>query len=187
MSYCHTCPGGVANIILHFHQRTLDEGIIPYLELELPCELVQGEVQITVQPSPQTVCVGEAATFTVLATGPGPFGYQWRKGQVAIAGANAPTYSIPAAVSADAGSYDVEVSSPCGTITSNPALLTVTICGGGGSCPWDCADSNGQVNVVDFLELLFQWGQAGTSCDFDGGGVNAVDFLALLQHWGTCP
>ncbi len=187
MSYCHTCPGGVANIILHFHKRTLDEGIIPYLEFDLPCELVQGEVLITGQPSPQTVCVGGSASFTVLASGPGPIGYQWRKNQVAISGANAPTYAIPAAVSADAGSYDAEVSSPCGVILSDPAQLTVTTCGGGGSCPWDCASNDGQVNVVDFLALLNEWGQVDTSCDFDGGGVNSVDFLAMLQHWGACP
>jgi subtilisin-like proprotein convertase family protein len=56
------------------------------------------------------------------------------------------------------------------------------------ACPWDCgAVPNGIVDVVDFLKLLKQWGQAGTSCDFDGNGINTVDFLALLQHWGPCP
>src|SRR5262249_43006675 len=52
------------------------------------------------------------------------------------------------------------------------------------TCIWDCADSNGVVGVVDFLALLAQWGQTGTSCDFDNNGVGTVDFLALLQHWG---
>ncbi len=48
---------------------------------------------------------------------------------------------------------------------------------------------DGEVGIVDFLELLSQWGQVGTSCDFDGGGVGIVDFLALLAHWGPglCP
>ncbi len=186
MSYCHVCAGGVANIILHFHQRTLDEGIIPFLKFDLPCELVQGELQITGQPSPETACVGGPASFTVLATGPGPISYQWRKDLVAISGANAATYAIAAAAASDAGSYDVELSSPCGSITSASAPLTVTTCGGG-NCPWDCAGGDGQVSVVDFLALLNEWGQVDTSCDIDGGGVNAVDFLALLQHWGACP
>ncbi len=55
------------------------------------------------------------------------------------------------------------------------------------TCPWDCADQNGTVNTVDFLALLGQWGDVGTSCDFDNNGVNTVDFLALLGNWGDCP
>jgi hypothetical protein len=32
-------------------------------------------------------------------------------------------------------------------------------------CAWDCGDvQDGQVNVVDFLALLGQWGQAGVPC-----------------------
>ena len=52
-------------------------------------------------------------------------------------------------------------------------------------CPWDCADDDGNVGVVDFLALLAQWGTQG-ACDFDGGGVGITDFLALLANWGDC-
>ena len=55
------------------------------------------------------------------------------------------------------------------------------------SCPWDCADGDGNVGVVDFLALLAQWGQVGTSCDYDGGGVGCPDFVDLLANWGPCP
>ena len=48
--------------------------------------------------------------------------------------------------------------------------FTIAI-GGQPACPWDCGDGNGAVDVADFLALLAQWGQVGTSCDFDGGGV----------------
>ena len=54
-------------------------------------------------------------------------------------------------------------------------------------CPWDCGDGDGTVGIVDFLELLGQWKQVGSSCDFDGTGVGIVDFLALLGNWGACP
>ena len=54
-------------------------------------------------------------------------------------------------------------------------------------CPWDCADGDGIVGIVDFLALLAQWGQVGTSCDFDGDGVGITDFLTLLGVWGPCP
>jgi hypothetical protein len=55
-------------------------------------------------------------------------------------------------------------------------------------CPWDCGDPpDGEVSVVDFLALLAQWGQVGSSCDVDGGGVGITDFLAMLANWGPCP
>ena len=55
------------------------------------------------------------------------------------------------------------------------------------ACPWDCADGDGTVGIVDFLGLLAQWGQVGAPCDIDGGGVGITDFLALLANWGPCP
>ncbi len=54
-------------------------------------------------------------------------------------------------------------------------------------CPWDCDDFNGDVGINDFLAVLAQWGQVGSSCDFDGDGVAINDFLAVLAHWGPCP
>jgi hypothetical protein len=53
------------------------------------------------------------------------------------------------------------------------------------SCPWDCADGNGTVSIVDFLALLAQWDLPGP-CDFDGGGAGITDFLEMLAHWGDC-
>jgi len=54
-------------------------------------------------------------------------------------------------------------------------------------CFWDCGDPpDGEVNVVDFLALLAQWGGPGT-CDFDDGTVGITDFLLILAKWGTCP
>ncbi len=56
----------------------------------------------------------------------------------------------------------------------------------GPSCPWDCADGDGQVGIVDFLALFADWDNA-SACDFDGSGVGITDFLALLANWGPCP
>jgi hypothetical protein len=56
------------------------------------------------------------------------------------------------------------------------------------ACPWDCGDpADGMVDVVDFLALLAQWGQSGTSCDVNGGGVDVTDFLEIVGNWGSCP
>ncbi len=66
-------------------------------------------------------------------------------------------------------------------------LIDTTVSVTCANCPWDCADCDGVVGIVDFLGLLSQWGQVGTFCDIDGGGVGIVDFLALLANWGACP
>ncbi len=67
------------------------------------------------------------------------------------------------------------------------AALGVTPQAYSGPCPWDCGNFDGNVGIVDFLFLLAQWDDIGTSCDFDGGGVGIVDFLKLLANWGDCP
>ena len=58
-------------------------------------------------------------------------------------------------------------------------------------CPYDCNEQPnniaGQVEATDFLALLNQWSQTGTSCDPDADGVDVVDFLGLLNAWGLCP
>ncbi|WP_247235664.1 T9SS type A sorting domain-containing protein [Telluribacter sp. SYSU D00476] len=75
-------------------------------------------------PVAQNKCVGEAVTFTVAAQGDG-LTYQWRKDNVAIAGANAATYTINHVENAHAGSYDVVVTGSCGSVTSNAVSLTI--------------------------------------------------------------
>jgi hypothetical protein len=80
--------------------------------------------------------------------------------------------------------YLIRVGGYAGTGTG---LMTVT-CEPEMPCPWDCqATPDGQVNIGDFLAMLAQWDQVGTSCDFDGGGVSVTDFLELLANWGDCP
>ena len=56
-------------------------------------------------------------------------------------------------------------------------------------CPWDCDGSgDGVVGIDDFLAMLAQWGQSGTSCHFTPGGTVGIDeFLELLANWGDCP
>jgi len=54
-------------------------------------------------------------------------------------------------------------------------------------CQWDCEQTpNGDVDLIDFLTLIGDWGSQG-DCDFDGGGVGINDLLALLSNWGPCP
>jgi hypothetical protein len=58
------------------------------------------------------------------------------------------------------------------------------------TCPEDCDGSNdGLVDILDFLEVLAQWGEIGGTCDMGLGdpGVGINEFLAVLGQWGSCP
>lgn len=79
---------------------------------------------ITTNPSNSTVCDGDNASFTVLASGSGTLSYQWYLGATPVGTDNA-TLSLTGVSSADAGNYTVEVTGSCGSITSSVATLTV--------------------------------------------------------------
>jgi hypothetical protein len=82
--------------------------------------------QISSQPSGLTRVVGQAASFSVTASGgSGSPTYQWRKSGVNIPGATSSTYSIASVLVADAGSYDVRVTDGCGSLLSSAAALVV--------------------------------------------------------------
>lgn len=82
---------------------------------------------ITMQPASQTVTAGQSATFSIVATGTPPLAYQWQKAGSNISGATSATYITPATTLADSGStFDVVISNPAGSVTSNSATLTVT-------------------------------------------------------------
>lgn len=81
---------------------------------------------ITTQPQSQTVIAGQTVTFTVTATGTGPLSYQWQKGNSAISGAMASSYSITNVQNSNAGAYSVKVTNSVGAILSDSAVLTVT-------------------------------------------------------------
>jgi len=88
---------------------------------------VDAAPSITTQPVSQSVVVGQTATFIVAATGTTPLSYQWQKGGSNISGANAASYTTPAAALTDNGSqFDVVVSNSVGSVASGTATLTVS-------------------------------------------------------------
>jgi glucose/arabinose dehydrogenase len=83
--------------------------------------------RITQQPASVTLLVGQAVTFTVIASGLSPLHYQWRRDGVAIAGETSASYRFTSAKLSDSGAaFDVVVTNTLGTATSNAAVLTVT-------------------------------------------------------------
>jgi len=80
---------------------------------------------VTTHPASLTVTPTAAASFTVAASGTPPFTYQWLKDDQPIAGATSATLALSQVSLSDAGSYRAVVSNPAGSVTSDPATLTV--------------------------------------------------------------
>ncbi|MEY3230805.1 MAG: hypothetical protein RL689_894, partial [Planctomycetota bacterium] len=80
---------------------------------------------LTGQPASLTTCEGGSASFTVTASGTGPFTYRWTRDGTLIADANSATYTIASVSAAAAGSYACIVEGPCNSATSSAATLTV--------------------------------------------------------------
>src|SRR5262249_42463936 len=113
------------------------------------------------------------ASFTVAADGSPT--YQWRHNTMPIPGANAPTYSLAAAGSADGGTYDCILTNACGSVTSDPAVLNF--------CPIDYNCLSG-VTVQDIFSFLFDWFAGGAHADFNHNGTLEVqDIFDFLNAW----
>ena len=81
-------------------------------------------VSIITQPASQTATVGNDATFTVVASGSGPYSYQWLFQGTNIAGASGSSFTVNAQP-ATSGAYDVLVSNPASSILSSNATLSL--------------------------------------------------------------
>jgi hypothetical protein len=80
---------------------------------------------ITQSPTNQTVVAGAEVRLSVAAAGTAPLSYQWRKGEADLPGETGPTLYLAKAGAANAGSYTVVASNAAGSVTSQPAVLTV--------------------------------------------------------------
>src|SRR5258708_10471497 len=80
---------------------------------------------ITTQPANQTVTAGQAATFSVTASGTAALNYRWQKNGADITGATSASYTTPATTTSDSGStFAVVVTNTAGAVTSRAATRT---------------------------------------------------------------
>jgi glucose/arabinose dehydrogenase len=80
---------------------------------------------ISSHPANVTVAAGQAASFSVAASGTAPLGYQWQRNGANIAGATSPTYSLTTSAADNGAMFRAVVSNAAGSVTSNAATLTV--------------------------------------------------------------
>lgn len=85
---------------------------------------VTASLQVTQQPSTVVACQGSSAILTVGATGSN-LTYQWFKGATSLSNTNNDTLYLNNLTLANAGSYTCNITSACGTGTSNAATVTV--------------------------------------------------------------
>ena len=81
--------------------------------------------EITLQPLPLMLNVGEPASFESTAIGTAPLALQWRRGSASVAGATSTMLNISAVTLKDAGAYTLFVKGSPLTAISNPAELGV--------------------------------------------------------------
>ncbi len=137
---------------------------------------------VTNNPTDQTKCAGQTASFSVMATG-GPLTYQWQKNGSNISGATA-NYTTPALVPGDNNAtYRVIVTSAgCGSVTSTAATLTVNTPASITTQPVSqstCAGSpvTFSVATTGTPPLSYQWKKGGVDIS---GETNATYSIASV-------
>ena len=80
---------------------------------------------ITTQPQSQAINPGDAATFSVTATGTSPLGYQWLFNGSNLTGQTGTNLILTGVTTNQAGGYSVVVSNVTGMITSAVSVLAV--------------------------------------------------------------
>jgi len=163
--------------------------------------------KIGLQPLPTTVCTGADATLFVGAYGTGSLNYQWRRFDgfswlplfdglapwgSTVSGANSATLTIAGIDLADAAQYDCIISDVCGTVTSQPANISVTVCAP--PCYANCDGSTASpiLTANDFGCFLneFVMGTAYANCDGSTASpvLTANDFQCFINAFVSgCP
>jgi hypothetical protein len=159
-------------------------------------------IQVQPQNTPLT-CPGVAITFGISVSGSQPLTYQWRKNgnpinPIANPSAATATLTLTSVGPIDVASYDCIVSNSRGSVTSNAAALTLTVCacsladvsGGGdaGTLP------DGTLDGSDFIAFINSFGIGDASidplADIAGGGptgeqpdgtIDGSDFIAFIN------
>ncbi len=145
---------------------------------------VKSPPSLSQQPDNTAACPASEASFSVAASGTEPLAYQWRKGGVPIDSSTGGQGNPSAATStltllnlqvSDADTYDCVVANSCGSVTSNPA--TLTICIGDFNC-------DGGIDGTDVGAFFGEWEAGNAIADVNAdGGIDGADVSTFFEHW----
>src|ERR1041384_2864937 len=100
--------------------------LVPLLAQLLPMSIAltvnAAAPSIDYPPKDQTVILYQQAAFGVIASGAGPFTYQWRKDDLPISGETKDQLVLGQPQFSDAGRYSVVGSNAEGSVSSNDAM-----------------------------------------------------------------
>lgn len=149
---------------------------------------------ISSHPVSMSTCASGSAAFAVTTQGTSPLTYSWRKDSVPIDTSSNPSASTASltlsnASGSAAGSYDCVVSNACGSITSDPATLTVCVADTDDGSASGVCDAG--VTIDDLLFYLSTFEQGLPRADVDDGtftgtpdlGVTIDDLLYFLSRF----
>jgi alpha-tubulin suppressor-like RCC1 family protein len=128
-----------------------------------------------VQPTNQSVLYGNTAVIAASVAGTPPLVYQWQKNGAnlfdggRLAGATGATLTISNAQPGDQGSYQLVVTSPYGTNTSTPAVLSVVPV-----VAWGYNPQGQAVVPLDFTNVISVDAKNGRSIALRSDGTVAV-------------
>lgn len=140
---------------------------------------------ITQLPRPLTiVSSGDSVMLGVVASGAGPFTYQWKRNGVNVPGATGSTHAIPSVTRMTAGRYTVEVSNACGTTESADAAVLLRQMARqrfeGGKFGFELEAAENAVYQVQYTSDLKTWMNLGTvTLDGSGAPVSITGSLSL--------
>ncbi len=121
---------------------------------------------ISQQPINQAVLTGQAAIFSVTATGTAPIQYQWKKNNVIIPGATLSSYTTPLALLSDNLTvFTCTISNSFGSITSNGANLYVT---------------NASTRVSSGIQVLYEFEDKSGDVIKDVSGFGAAEDIKII-------
>lgn len=181
MSYCHICSGGMTNIDLRFHERSINDFMRPHA-LSRTCLAAYGP-EILLQPTAsQSRCAGDSVLL-LTATSDFAAAFQWYKGAIPLVngpnliGATSRALYIPSATVADSASdYRCEVWNPVTGCSTKTAYASVTV--GASSTiatqplSQTLAAGESMILRVETVEAaflsLYQWRRAGVPLVDDG-------------------
>lgn len=157
--------------------------------IQVTCNAPAGPT-ITQHPESQSVCAGGTVSFSVLAAGEPPLGYQWQKNGSNLAegghcaGTGSPTLTVSSIDAGDAGSYRCVVSNGGGSAISNAASLvlrTTTEITQHPSGQNVCLGATAvfSVSALGDGTITYQWQKNGVSLS-DGGHYSGTTSPTLM-------